>query len=192
MFHAVHWLQTVFLPPTNHNIPLCARSSSLLGLHDHTQDTPTSVELPSTSDQLVVNNSNSQNTTHSRDRLTCSRRDSNQNPRKPTPANTRLIPRGHWHCLQKLTSTFRSNLHCRTYIYTCRRSEQFIVRKITLTTCIFKYLLSICVRKMTFMSYKNTKYDLRQSCSVGVKEGMLVGVRFPHFVTFVEGHIHSA
>jgi len=68
-----------------------AKASSLSRIHDHTQlDTPYSVGLLWTSDQPDAETCTWQNTTLTRDRYPCPRRDSNphlrqERGRRPTP-----------------------------------------------------------------------------------------------------------
>jgi len=49
----------------------------------------------------------------------------------------------------------------------------------------------MCIN-IIFMSYTKKKHDLKQSCSMGMKEGTPVGVGFKQLDIFVEAQCHSA
>jgi hypothetical protein len=69
---------------------------SLTGLRDHTQNTPHSAGHLWTNDQSDAETSTWQQTTLTRDKQPCPRRDLNHSPSKRTTANSRLRPRDQW------------------------------------------------------------------------------------------------
>jgi len=104
-----------FCPFQKAKQPLVRQGVLIIGASRSHSDTPPSVGLLPTSDQLIVKNSTWQHNTLKGPTYTFST-GFDHNPSKSTPTDTRLIPRGNWHWLQKLIWTFRCILHSRTYI----------------------------------------------------------------------------